>query len=389
VHIGINAHLLSLASSYRQAGVSRYIAELVRHLAAEPGPHTYTIFTPPHGVGDLVLPPSMRVAASRLPTEQPAVRIVWEQMVGPVLATARRLDLVHAPVNVAPLALAGRTVITIHDLAFLVYPERFRPGRRRYLALMTRLSARRAARVIAVSAHTARDVVDRLGVAPGRVVVVPEAAAEHFRPEPDARRLADFRAAHNLPEQYILFVGTLEPRKNIAGLLRAFARVAAAEPGVRLVVVGGRGWFYDEVFALHEALGLRERVHFAGYAAAEDLPRWYQAATAFVYPSFYEGFGLPVLEAMACGTPVITSNVSSLPEVVGPAGVTLDPHDEPALAAAVLALIRDPARRTHLRAAGLARAATFSWARMARETRAVYESLTPASMDRRHAPVSR
>ena len=375
MRIGIDAHLLSLASSYRQAGVSRYIAELVRHLALEPGPHEYTLFTPPHGAGALLLPPAMRVERGWLPTQQPLARIAWEQALGPVRAAARQLDLFHAPVNVAPLALPCRSVVTIHDLAFLVYPDRLRPAKRRYLTLMTGLSARRAARVIAVSEHTARDVVTRLGVAPERVVVAPEAAADHFRPEPDARALAAFRAERGLPDHYLLFVGTLEPRKNVAGLLRALARVAVEEPDGYMVVVGARGWMYDEIFALHESLGLAERVRFTGYVAAEELPRWYQAATAFVYPSFYEGFGLPPLEAMACGTPVVTSSTSAIPEVVGEAGVLVDPGDEAALAAALLALWRDPARQAALRAAGLARAARFSWARMARETRAVYESL--------------
>jgi glycosyltransferase involved in cell wall biosynthesis len=239
---------------------------------------------------------------------------------------------------------------------------------------MTRLSARRAARVIAVSAHTASDVVARLGVPPERVAVVPNAVGEEFRPEPDARVLAEFRAAKGLPERFVLFVGTLEPRKNVAGLLRAFARVAAAEPEVPLVIAGGKGWLYDEIFALHKQLGLGDRVRFTGYAAAEELPRLYAAATVFVYPSFYEGFGLPPLEAMACGTPVVASNASSLPEVVGEAGLTVDPRDEGALAAALLLLLRDPDRRAALRAAGLARAAGFSWARTVRETRAVYES---------------
>jgi glycosyltransferase involved in cell wall biosynthesis len=273
-------------------------------------------------------------------------------------------------------------VVTIHDLAFLAYPERFRAARQRYLALMTRLSARRAARVIAVSAHTAREVVTRLGVAPERVVVVPNAVAEHFRPEPDPAVLAAFRAAKQLPEGYVLFVGTLEPRKNVTGLLRAFAQLAADDPTLTLVIAGGRGWLYDEIFALHEALGLQARVRFTGFVPPEELPRWYQAAIAFVYPSLYEGFGLPPLEAMACGTPVITSTAPAILEVVGAAAQTVDPLDDQALARALRAVVHDPARQAQLRAAGLARAATFTWARMARETRAVYESVLP---DARHA----
>jgi glycosyltransferase involved in cell wall biosynthesis len=357
--------------------VSRYITELVRHLAEEPGPHAYTVFTPPHGVGAMALPPSMRVVASRLPTQRPPARIAWEQAAGPALATWRQLDLLHSPVNVAPLALPCRSVITVHDLAYMLYPGRLHAGRRRYLTLMTRLSARRAARVIAVSAHTAKDVTARLGVPARRVAVVPEAADERFRPEPDERALAEFRAEKELSEQYVLFVSTLEPRKNVPALLRAFARIAAEFPAVELVIGGGRGWLYDEIFALHEALGLQRRVRFPGFLSAAELPRWLQAATVFAFPSWYEGFGLPALEAMACGTPVVASNASSLPEVVGDAGLLIDPADDAALAGALRSLLANPAERARLRAAGPARAAAFSWARMARETRAVYESLAP------------
>lgn len=374
LRIGLNAHLLSQQAGYRQAGVSRYIAELVRHLTAEPGPHAYTLFTPPHGAGDLAPPPALRVAASRLPTQQPTVRIAWEQVVGPVAAARRWLDVFHSPVNVAPLALPCRSVITIHDLAFLAYPERFRAGRRRYLALLTRLSARRAARVIAVSQFTADEVVRRLGVAPDRVVVVPNGVGEEYQPEPDARQLDEFRRSNDVSDQYVLFLGTIEPRKNVPGLIEAFGQVAAEFPAVDLVIAGGRGWMSDEVFALPDQLGLSRRVRFTGYVPAADLPRWYQAATVAVYPSLYEGFGFPPLESMACGTPVITSDRAAMPEVVGDAGVLVDPTDVAALAAALRALLRDPGRCAHLSAAGRARAATFTWARAARATRAVYEA---------------
>ncbi|MCC6630246.1 MAG: glycosyltransferase family 4 protein [Chloroflexi bacterium] len=374
LRIGLNAHLQSREAGYRQAGVSRYIAELVRHLAAEPGPHAYTLFTPPHGTGELALPARVRVAASRLPTQRPPVRIVWEQALGPVAAARRRLDVFHSPVNVAPLTLPCRSVITIHDLAFLAYPERFRAGRRRYLALLTRLSARRATRVIAVSQFTADEVVARLGVPPGRVVVVPNGVGEEYQSEPDPRRLSEFRRSNDVSDQYVLFLGTIEPRKNVPGLIEAFAQVAAEFPAIDLVIAGGRGWLADDVYALPARLDLARRVRFTGYVPAADLPRWYQAATVAVYPSLYEGFGFPPLEAMACGTPVITSDRAAMPEVVGDAGVLVDPTDVAALAAALRALLRDPDRRVHLSTAGRARAATFTWARAARATRAVYEA---------------
>jgi glycosyltransferase involved in cell wall biosynthesis len=376
LRIGINAHLLSQQVGYRQAGVSRYIAELVRHLASEPGPHTYQVFMSPQAGDALVDTAALQARPSRLPTQRPPVRIAWEQIIGPGTALAQQLNVFHGTVNVLPLALPCWGVVTIHDLAFLAYPNRLRDGRRRYLTLLTRLSARRAACVIAVSRFTAVEVVRRLGVAAERVVVVPNAAGEEYRPEPDATVLRAFRRTNGLSDQYVLFLGTLEPRKNVPTLLRAFAQIVDEFPAVSLVVAGGRGWLDDEIFVVHRQLGLGERVRFTGFVSAEDLPRWYQAATVAVYPSLYEGFGLPPLEAMACGTPVITSNVSAMPEVVGEAGLLVDPRDANALAGALRTVLRDDELRTRLRSAGLDRAASFSWARTARATRAVYESAT-------------
>lgn len=377
--IGIDAHLLSFAASYRQAGVSRYIAELLRALATACVPssdqqHEYIAFTgpqrPPAG---FVPPQTLQWRQSRWPTARAAVRIAWEQALGPVVTRRERLDLWHGPVNVLPLALPCPGVVTVHDVAFLAYPSAYHPAKRRYLSLMTGLSTRRAARVIAVSASTRAELVRWLGVPASKIVVIHNAADRRYTPLPPDE-VARFRAARDLPKRMLLAVGTLEPRKNLRGLLEAFA-LLAPDTDATLVIVGAKGWLYDEIFATLEQLGLRDRVRFAGYVPGEELPLWYNAAEVFVYPSLYEGFGLPPLEALACGAPVVTSAASSLPEVVGDAAVLADPRDPAALAAALRRVLDDAELRAALRERGPRRAAEFSWRRTAAATRAVYDDV--------------
>ncbi|HET8630450.1 MAG TPA: glycosyltransferase family 1 protein [Thermomicrobiales bacterium] len=376
--VGIGAHLLSFAGTYRQAGVSRYIAELLRAFARDAAAgdrrHAFVAFTGPARPPAGFVPPGVLAwRHSRLPTARPPARIAWEQALAPAAARRERLALYHAPVNVLPPALPCPGVVTVHDVAFLAHPEAFRPAKRRYLTLMTGLSARRAARVIAVSGHTRDELVRRLGVPAGKVRVVYNGVDPAFRPLP-AAEVARFRAARGLPARTVLYLGTLEPRKNLRGLLDAFARLDAGND-VGLVVAGAKGWLYDDVFAAVEQLGLGGRVRFVGHVPGEELPLWYNAADVFAYPSLYEGFGLPPLEAMACGTPVVTSATSVLPEVVGDAGLLADPRDPADLATALARALGDAGLRRHLRERGPARAATFSWARAAAETLAVYDEV--------------
>lgn len=374
MHIAINAHLIAHTRSFRRAGVSHYIEQLLHHLAQIDQTNQYSIYTT-RGLEahDLRLPANFRVHSNLLPTINPRVRIPWEQVVAPLLLARNGAALFHGTLNVVPFVCPVPAVVTIHDLAFIRFPHTFRAHNRTYLDLATRLSARRAAYVLAVSENTRREVIELLGVPPERVVVTHDAARAHFVP-PDPARLQAFRTRHDLPERFVLSVGTLEPRKNLTGLLDAYSRVAR-ESNVPLIVGGGKGWLYDAVFQRLEALGLRDRVHFAGYLEEEELPLWYAAATLFVFPSIYEGFGMPPLEAMSCGTPVVTSNSSSLPEVVGDAGLMVSPTDTDALADAILRLLNDDALRADLCQRGLQRARTFSWRTTAERTRAVYESL--------------
>ena len=375
--IGLIGHLLSFELTYRQAGVSRYTEALVRELPNVGPDEQYVVFTggerPPVSRG---FDPGIEWVHSRLPTGKPEARILWEQTVGTTIARRHRLDLIHAPVNVTPLVTGAPRVVTIHDIAFHLYPEQYPGAKQRYLRLMTRLSVQRATRVIAVSEATRQDVIRYYGAKPSQVVTVPNGVPADYHPLPPDE-VAEFRAREGLPERFILFVGTLQPRKNLETLLRAYAQVAD-DIGWELVVVGATGWAYDPIFETARSLGLAERVRFAGYVPGEDLPRWYNAAGMFVYPSLYEGFGLPLLEAMACGTPVIAANTSSLPEVVGDAGLLVDPRDADELAGAIRRLAESASLREDLSARGRQRAAAYSWRRTAEETLAVYRDVMRA-----------
>jgi glycosyltransferase involved in cell wall biosynthesis len=373
MRVGLLGHLLSFTPGYRRAGVSRYIEALVEHLPAAAPELELVVFT--SRAGYRTAPERLRRSAlwrvSLFPTERPLVRILWEQLAAPSVTRSQRLDLVHGPVNVVPLAGLRPLVVTVHDVAFLRHAGHYPPLKRRYLALMTRQAVRQADYVIAVSKQTRDDVIELCGADAEKVAVVPNGVDPTLRRINDASVLEAFRSRHHLPEAFVLFLGTLQPRKNVEGLLRAYARVRS-DVSVPLVIAGARGWHESAIFHLVRELGLGESVQFAGYVSPEELPYWYSAATIFVYPSLYEGFGLPVLEAMACGTPVITSSVSSLPEVAGDAAVLVDPRDIDGLARAIRQLLGSSDTRASLSRAGLQRASLFTWMRTAEETLAVY-----------------
>jgi len=372
-HIGLNAHLLYLGHTYRAAGVSRYIQGLLNHLPAADGQLGYHAFL---GAST----PAFRgwtCHRTPWPTGNPAIRIVWEQVLQPWEIKRHRLDLLHVPASVGPMWVQCPLVVSIHDLSIYRYPDFFRPANRHYLQAFTRATARRADRILASSEHTRRDVIDILSVPPERVEVVHLGIDERMmRPQTDAQRMEQFRRRRSLPERIILFVGTLEPRKNLPTLIAAYGRLVARHhiPHT-LVVAGGKGWYYEHIEEAVQRLGLTERVIFPGYVPDEELPMWYSAADLFVYPSLYEGFGFPPLEAMACGTPVVVADTSSLPEVVGRAGLLFPPDDVEALAEIMYHMLEDEGLRARCRAEGLDRAQSFTWRHVAERTTQIYHSV--------------
>jgi glycosyltransferase involved in cell wall biosynthesis len=289
------------------------------------------------------------------------------QFVLPRILKRLRPDVVHYTNYLAPVWAQVPYVVSVHDMSVALMPQFHTLKKRLLTSRLVPLVARRAGLVLTPSENTRRDVIRLLGLDPGRVRVIPYAPAPTFRPVTVER---DRLRTLGLTGPYFLYVGTLEPRKNLARALRAFGRVAPSLPDHRFVIVGQRGWMYDDV--LKEASGLRGRVDLLGYVAEEDLPALYSHAAAFVYPSLYEGFGLPVVEAMACGTPVLTSRSSSLAEIAEGAAVLADPLDEAALADGLMALATDDALRADLSRRGLAKAASFTWERTGRETAQAY-----------------
>ncbi len=380
MRIALNAQLISTGAGYRAAGVSRYSQYLTQSLGRLGLPHHLEAY-----VRDPAFQaPGVELVRTRWPTHRPLARILWEQALLPRMLAARGVELVHGLVNVLPLATKVPGVVTVHDLSFLHLPGALPRAKRLYLRALCRASVRRARAVIAVSRQTGQDVVRSFSVSARRVHVVYNGVDDRFRP-PDPAQAAAFRRARGLPERYVLYLGTLEPRKNLERLLQAFALWRSRHPGqedVVLVLAGARGWFYESVFRRSESLGLTRVVRFPGYLPPEELPLWYGAATVFVYPSLFEGFGLPVLEAMACGTPVLCSDTASLGEVVGDAAWKVPPEDTEALAQGLAGLLSDPGLRTQLAGRGLARARRFSWQRTAQETAAVYEAVVRSVSDR-------
>lgn len=356
--------LSGLTGKARRGGVARYAHCLLAALAQVDGRNSYALFLHPHNARDFAhLPARWRRVV--LPLPRPEARYL-EQIVLPPLLYGSRLDVVHYPVLAPALAYGGSSVVTVHDLTNQLFPRRADLRSWIYYRHILRIGATRATSVIAVSRNTRDDIVRLWGLASERVEVIHEAASPLF----DGRGAKPSRAG----ERYFLAVGTVEPNKNFARLLEAYRAARSRLPeGAALVVVGQPGWRYDGVLRSAREMGLDGSVRFIGYVSDADLADLYSGALAFVYPSLYEGFGLPPLEAMACGAPVIASRASSLPEVVGEAGLLVDPLDVEDIAAAMVRVASDPALKEAMRRAGRARARQFSWEECARRTLAVLE----------------
>jgi glycosyltransferase involved in cell wall biosynthesis len=367
VHIAIDAHSVGTGL----AGNETYAANLVEALAEVDRENRYTVYVTKAEAEARFGGRWANVSVRRTMPHTPLVRI-------PLTLSAelrrRPVDLLHVQYTAPPLAPCP-VVATIHDLSFEHIPETFKLRSRVQLRLTVRATARRAAHVVAPSEYTRRDLVETYGLDPGRVSAIPLAVAPHFRPVGDAGELARVRKRYGIAGEYVLAVGSIQPRKNLARLLRAYSALRRGRGRSnlpQLVLVGKQAWLYGDTLRAIEEEGLGESVLLTGYVSEGDLPALYTGALLFAYPSFYEGFGLPPLEAMSCGAPVLTGNLTSLPEVVGDAGLTVNPFDTGALAEALARLIDDDALRADLRERGLTRARRFDWRETARMTLQVY-----------------
>jgi glycosyltransferase involved in cell wall biosynthesis len=367
LHIAIDAHAVGTGL----AGNETYIANLIEALAEIDTTNRYTLYVTKRDAFDRF--------RNRWPNFTPRLTLPHTPLVRiplTLVAELRRrpVDLLHVQYTAPPFAPCA-IVPTIHDLAFEHLPETFKRRSWMQLRLTVRRTARRAAHIITVSEFSRRDILETYRIAPERITVTPEAAPRAFAPA-DKAEIERVRAHYRIDGDYILAVGSIQPRKNLARLLKAYSDLLHARPHVKLphlVLVGKRAWLYEETLRSVNLLGLTGNVVFTGYVPERDLPPLYSGALCFIYPSYFEGFGLPPLEAMKCGAPVITGNRTSLPEVVGDAGLMVDPFDTSALAAAIGRVLEDANLRRTLRERGFKRARMFDWRETARLTLGAYE----------------
>ncbi len=364
MRIGIDARL----SYHQPAGISRYTKHLIEELAQLDRETSYTVFQHRKQREPLTNAPNFHRRTLFTP--------VHTRVEQPMLAAElsfHTLDLLHSTDFIPPLRSRVPSVITVHDLAFLRWPHFLTESHAAYYSQIDR-AVSHARHIIVPSESTKRDVVKQLGASPKKISVIYEAAAPHYVPLLQEECLTAMQRKYGIPEKYIFFVSTIEPRKNIGGLLEAFHHLRKYYGGedTGLVLAGKPGWLYEEVYRKVEQLDLGQSTFFLGRVPDEDLHQLFVGARCHAHPAYYEGFGLSPLEAMACGTPTIVSNTSSMPEVVGDAGLIIDPSDWEEIAVAMHRLLTEDELHKELSQKGLQRASVFSWSRAASETLDVY-----------------
>lgn len=362
--VGIDASRSTVA---QRTGTERYSLHLIRHLLQlRPGWRFRLYFNAPPSPGlipDLAHCERRVIPFPRLWTH---LRLSGEMLTRPP-------DLLFVPSHVLPLIHPRRSIVTVHDLGYRRYPEAHTAAQRFYLDWSTRYHARAAAHLLADSQATRDDLVRFYGADPARITVVYPGVDPLMCPVREADQIDAVKRKYRIDQAYILYVGTLQPRKNLLRLVEAFHALCPAAHGLQLVLAGKKGWLYEDILAQAQATGAQGRVILTGFVDDADLPALYSGASLFVMPSLYEGFCFPVLEAMACETPVACSGTSSLPEVAGHAALTFDPSNVESIAGAMLCALQDEAVRSRLVLDGRERVRLFTWERCARQTLSVLE----------------
>jgi glycosyltransferase involved in cell wall biosynthesis len=368
--IGIDASRTTVG---RRTGTENYALNLIRALLAQRNDRRYRLyFRDRPAAGLFPASDSVELRVIPFPRLWTHVRLSWEMY-------RRPPDLLFVPAHVIPPVRPRRSLVTVHDLGYRRFPQVHRPLDRIYLDLSTRWNVRAATRILADSMATKDDLIREYGTPADKIAVVYPGRDESLHRVQDLTAIAATKTKYGIVDNYILYVGTLHPRKNLSRLLKAFAILnsRSAHQNLQLVIAGRKGWLYDEIFAGVRDLGLAGRVVFTGYAADADLPALLSGSRLFAFPSLYEGFGFPVVEAMSCGVPVVCSDTSSLPEVAGDAALLVNPMDTAALAGAMARLLTDESLRAALVSRGFRQAQRFSWEHSARQVLKVIEELIP------------
>jgi glycosyltransferase involved in cell wall biosynthesis len=366
--IGIDAHTIG----NQLTGNEVYITNLIRNLAKIDNKNRYTLyFTKSNALNrNFINQPNFQLKLIK--PNYPLLRI---PLIFPMELWRNYIDLLHVQ-YIAPPICPCKFVVTIHDTSYEFYPQFFKATERFRLAWIMPYMAKKAVKIFTVSENSKKDIINLYKVDPEKVVVTCDAVNENFKPIRQGMLLEKIKNKYKLSHNFILYVGNLQPRKNLSGLIKAYCRLKKDQNiKHKLVIVGQKAWLYSDIFNIAKDLMIEDEIIFTGYVQDEDLLLLYNAADVFVYPSFYEGFGLPVLEAMACGTPVITSNTSSFPEVVGDAGLMVNPYEINEIAKAIYDVIVNSELKKKLSKKGLQRAKLFSWEDTARKTLKIYEEV--------------